>query len=69
MRNVRVRLFGLLRSFCKDKRGASAVIFGITLPILVGFMGLGTEVGYWYLENRQLQSASDMAVKYSVIVI
>jgi hypothetical protein len=28
---------------------------------MVGFLGLGTEVGYWYLEHRQLQSAADMA--------
>jgi Flp pilus assembly protein TadG len=51
----------LLKRFSRDKKGASAVVFGITLPVLVGFLGLGTEVGYWYLEHRQLQSAADMA--------
>ena len=34
---------------------------GITLPILVGFMGLGVEVGLWYMYKHQLQSQVDMA--------
>jgi hypothetical protein len=62
MRNATPRFFALLRSFSKDKKGASAIVFGITLPVLVGFMGLGTEIGYWYLEHRQLQTATDMSV-------
>src|ERR1700731_209891 len=41
--------------------GNVAVLFGITLPIVVGACGLGADVGYWYYETRSLQSAADAA--------
>lgn len=51
----------LLHRWLKDKAGASAVIFGLTLPLLVGFMGLGAEVGLWYMTQREIQTAADVA--------
>jgi Flp pilus assembly protein TadG len=49
------------RGFLSDVRGNTAVFFGLSLPILVGFIGLGTETGYWYWKHRQLQEAVDIA--------
>jgi hypothetical protein len=44
-----------------DNRGASIIIFALSLPILIGFIGLGVETSYWYLERRELQEAVDSA--------
>ena len=33
----------------------------LTLPVVLGGMGLGTEVGYWYFNQRKVQNAADMA--------
>lgn len=45
-----------------DQRGAAAIMTAIALTVLVGFVGLGTEVGMWYAERRAMQTASDAAV-------
>jgi Putative Flp pilus-assembly TadE/G-like len=39
--------------------GAVAVVTAITLPVLLGFASLGTEVGHWYLTQRVMQGAAD----------
>jgi len=36
-------------------------MFALMLPILIGFLGLGVEVGLWYNERRNLQAAADAA--------
>ncbi|WP_342236285.1 TadE/TadG family type IV pilus assembly protein [Inquilinus sp. OTU3971] len=50
-----------LRAFRRDDRGATAIIVGIAFPVLVGGMGMGAEVGYWYFTQRTLQEAADVA--------
>ena len=52
---------GLLRRISRDQRGATAITTGLVLLVLVGFVGLGTEVGMWYAERRAMQNASDAA--------
>jgi Flp pilus assembly protein TadG len=41
--------------------GAVAVVTAMVLPALIGFVSLGTEVGHWYLAQRQMQGAVDAA--------
>jgi Flp pilus assembly protein TadG len=53
LRNVR-RLRG-------DERGAVAVIMGVLLVPLVGFLALGFEVSNWYVITRGMQNAADAA--------
>lgn len=55
--NLRIPSF--LRRFRDDRRGASVLVFALTLPIMVGFLGLGSEVGYWYVNQRSIQTATD----------
>jgi len=43
------------------RSGAVAVITALTLPLLLGFAGIGVEVGHWYLGQRQMQGAADAA--------
>ncbi len=50
-----------LKAYACDRRGAVAILAAITLPVLVGGMALGTEASYWYLSQRKLQQASDLA--------
>lgn len=44
-----------------DRRGASAILFGLSLPMLIGFVGLSVESSLWYLKKRELQEAADSA--------
>ena len=50
-----------LQRFAGDTNGAVAVMAAIVFPVLVGGMALGAEAGYWYLSQRKLQQASDLA--------
>src|SRR3954470_15084392 len=43
------------------RKGVVAVVSAMTLPLLVGFVSLGVEVGHWYLTERQMQGAADAA--------
>src|SRR3954452_11366803 len=42
-------------------RGNIAVIFALTLPIVVGGAGLGVETSYWYYSSLKLQAIADAA--------
>ncbi|HYD29620.1 MAG TPA: pilus assembly protein TadG-related protein [Azospirillaceae bacterium] len=44
-----------------DTSGVVGILFALALPILVGFTGLGIEVGLWYLDRRETQMAADAA--------
>jgi hypothetical protein len=50
-------LYGLVQ----DRSGATAMIVGLSASMLVGFAGLGTEMGLWYFNHRNLQNATDSA--------
>ena len=47
--------------FARDRRGAVALAVAVLLPILIGFAGIGVEVGLWFAIQRQNQSAADAA--------
>jgi Putative Flp pilus-assembly TadE/G-like len=49
------------RSVRHDTSGSVAVIAAVAFPVLIGGMGLGAEVGYWFLTERKLQHAADLA--------
>jgi Flp pilus assembly protein TadG len=44
-----------------DRRGNVAVIFALTLPMVVGGVGFGVETGYWYYQQLRLQQSADAA--------
>jgi Flp pilus assembly protein TadG len=58
---------GMLGALAADERGAVAVIAAIVFPAMVGGMGLGAETGYWYLKQRKLQHAADVAVHAAAV--
>jgi Flp pilus assembly protein TadG len=49
------------RRFLRDRRGAVAVAVAVLLPVLVGFAGIGVEIGLWFAVQRQNRSAADAA--------
>ena len=44
--------------------GTVAVATALVLPLLLGFGSLGIEVGHWYLMQRQMQGAAEIARLY-----
>jgi Flp pilus assembly protein TadG len=55
------RLARTLRSWAADTRGSAAVLSAVLFPVVIGGMGLGAETGYWYMQQRELQHAADLA--------
>jgi len=51
----------LVTSLTDDRRGNVAIIAALAMPALLGFLGLGAEVGSWYSGKRALQNAADSA--------
>jgi Flp pilus assembly protein TadG len=45
-----------------DRRGNVLTIFAISLPLMIGGLGLGVEGANWYQTKRALQNAADEAV-------
>lgn len=45
----------------RNRRGTVAVVTAVATPLLVGFAGLGVEVGSWQTSKRTLQTAADAA--------
>lgn len=50
-----------LHAFIEQQCGETAIIVALMMPILIGAMGLSTEVCYWYRHQRAMQNASDAA--------
>lgn len=68
LRPIRVRLpeaAGLLRpclaDLWSDRSGNVAIVSALAMPVLVGSMGLGVEVGFWYYRQQAMQNAADSA--------
>lgn len=45
----------------RDKSGGVAVIFALMLPVIVGMLALGVEVGMWYKLQGSMQAVADAA--------
>ena len=43
------------------RRGVTALIFAVSATAVLGFVGLGTEVGTWYLARAQASNVADAA--------
>jgi Flp pilus assembly protein TadG len=53
--------YALFRRLGSDRRGATAIVFGLGATALFGLIGLATEGGSWYMEKRNGQNAADAA--------
>jgi Flp pilus assembly protein TadG len=48
--------------FWRNRRGSTAILFALSMPVLIGGLGLGFEVSNWYMTQRGMQNAADAAV-------
>jgi Flp pilus assembly protein TadG len=55
------RARAMLRRLGADRGGFSAVLTALALTILIGFIGLGIDVGVWQWLQRDMQEAADHA--------
>jgi Flp pilus assembly protein TadG len=55
------RAIACIRRPLIDRRGATAVVFALAGTMVIGFVGLGTEGGTWYLTRRDAQNTADAA--------
>ena len=66
--NLHSVLLARWRAFAVEIGGNVAIATATTLPVLVGFAGLGVETGYWYFEQRRMQAAADVAAYAGTVV-
>ena len=57
----KLRLRSLRTKFTENKTGNVLILFGLTLPMMVGLTGLGTDTIQWTLIKQQLQRSADSA--------
>ena len=51
----------MMKRFLQDRQGAVAVLFGLTLVVLVGSSALAVDMGYLYWLKSRLQATADAA--------
>lgn len=59
----------LLQRLRREEGGTIAIMTALAMVVLVGFIGIGTEVGLWYAERRAMQTAADSAAMGGAWVI
>ncbi|PWC52788.1 pilus assembly protein TadG-related protein [Azospirillum sp. TSO22-1] len=55
------RLRSILTHLRRNEDGALIVAIALMLTVLMGLLGVGVEVGSWYMARRSLQTAADAA--------
>lgn len=64
---MRLKLGTYLHSFYRNQLGGILVISALMLPVLVGAIGLGTDVGVWFFTHQKMQGAADTAAVSAAI--
>lgn len=49
------------RALWRDCRGSYSVVTALMLPVVVGFVGFGSEAGLWLYDHQKMQGAADAA--------
>ncbi len=52
---------GIKDSRSDGERGAVAVVVALLMVVLLGFVGLGVDIGYWFFQGWRQQQAADQA--------
>lgn len=61
MVKIRKRLRNSWESFRREQQGSTAILMAVLTPMIVAGLAFGSEAGYWQLNKRQLQNATDTA--------
>lgn len=59
----------LFRRLRDDRSGASALTTGLSMVVILGFVGLGTDAGAWYAARRDAQHAADSAAFSAAVAV
>lgn len=60
-RLMKARFLKIRRAFVEEEKGASAIVLALLLPIIIGGLAFGAELGFWHESQRRLQNAADTA--------
>ena len=52
---------GIVQRFRRNEAGTIIIIFALSLPVVLGVIGLAVDVTNWYLSKREAQTAADAA--------
>jgi hypothetical protein len=55
------KLRNKLRALRHDRRGSVAILAAVSMPVILGSLGIGVEVASWQATKRSLQNAADSA--------
>ncbi len=58
---------GVMRRMSKNTSGSVIVLAAILFPIILGGIGLGVETSFWYMTQRKLQHAADVAAHAAAV--
>ena len=61
-----MRIDLILKRFWGEERGAVALIVGLMLTVLMGFLALGLDLGSLYFRQKTLQTQADLAAVSAV---
>lgn len=61
LKTIKTKGKGLIRSYLTQTIGASAVIISLTIPAVLGSMGMAIDAGQIYLAKKRLEHAIDAA--------
>ncbi len=48
-------------SLRRDTQGGTVILAALSIPVVIGALGIGLDTGIWYLEKRRLQQVADTA--------
>lgn len=65
----RLKCANTLEFFIQSDKGATAIIVGLLLVVLIGFSALAIDVGLWYSQKRKLQLTADTAAVSGAIAL
>ncbi len=51
----------VIRRFSGDEKGVTLVYVAISLPVILGFAGIGVDIAVWNLDKRESQAMADAA--------
>lgn len=58
---TRQKLLNSVARFSSDKKGAVAVVFALSMPVMIAGAAYGVETTYWHYEKLRLQQMTDVA--------
>jgi hypothetical protein len=55
------QMFNFVKRFSKEQDGGTLIAFTLTLPFIIGALGVFVEAGYWMKSKKDLHLVADMA--------